>query len=188
MASSAELSAFLENVERRAYKQALYAAREHGHALDIVQDSMFRLSRHYGDRPAGELPLLFQRVLRNAIMDFFRRQKVRTNWITLFSSLTAGDDQDVSPGPEILGAESAHPDFADPAEQFERQRTLAVIDEALQQLPARQREAFIMRYWEDMSVSETASAMGCSEGSVKTHCSRAAHALAEILKLKGIHL
>jgi RNA polymerase sigma-70 factor (ECF subfamily) len=65
---------------------------------------------------------------------------------------------------------------------------LHLIEAEIQKLPARQREAFLMRYWQDMDVAETAAAMGCSEGSVKTHCSRATHTLADALRAKGIKL
>ncbi len=90
MASSEELSTFLASVERRAFKQAQFAVRDADGALDIVQDAMLKLSENYGDRPAAELPLLFTRILQNTIHDYFRRQKVRSTWITLFSALGGG--------------------------------------------------------------------------------------------------
>jgi RNA polymerase sigma-70 factor, ECF subfamily len=191
LATPQELSKFLAEVERRAFKQAVFAIREDDSALDVVQDSMMRLAEKYGDRPAEELPLLFQRILQNAIRDHFRRTKVRSFWTTLFSSFTPSD------------AESDHADF-DPLETLEAQpgskqaesaedevnraRTMGLIEREIEKLPARQREAFLLRYWEDMDVAETAGVMGCSEGSVKTHCSRATHALALALKAKGISL
>jgi RNA polymerase sigma-70 factor (ECF subfamily) len=73
-----------------------------------------------------------------------------------------------------------------PATQLENSQTLRVIETALKKLPARQREAFVLRYWEEMSVAETAESMGCSEGSVKTHCSRALHAMASLLEQEGL--
>lgn len=184
MASDKELADFLAGVERRAFKQAAYAVRGDDASLDIVQDAMIRLAEKYGDRPAADLPLLFQRILQNAIHDYFRRQKVRNTWVSLFSSLSNADDDDFDPldttdnGSEIEGGES----------RLEREQVLSLIDDEIRKLPARQREAFLMRYWEDMDVAETAAAMGCSEGSVKTHCSRATHALAQALKAKGITL
>src|ERR687884_219449 len=93
MATEKELSDFLEDVERRAFKQAVYAVRRDESALDIVQDAMIKLAEKYGDKPAAELPLLFQRILQNTIHDHFRREKVRSTWISLFSGL-AGDDED----------------------------------------------------------------------------------------------
>lgn len=186
MASDKELADFLAGVERRAFKQAAYAVRDDDASLDIVQDAMIRLAEKYGDRPAAELPLLFQRILQNAIHDYFRRQKVRNTWVSLFSSLNNTDDDEFDP---LETLESADGDGAESGEtRLEREQVLALIDDEIQKLPARQREAFLMRYWEDMDVAETAAAMGCSEGSVKTHCSRATHALALALKAKGITL
>jgi RNA polymerase sigma-70 factor (ECF subfamily) len=176
MASRQELSNFLESVERRAFKQAVYAVRDDDTALDVVQDAMFKLAEKYADKPPAELPLLFQRILQNVIHDHFRRQKVRNLWTTLLSSLQPDNDEGGS-----RTSESA-------AQLVERDQILRAIDAEVQKLPTRQREAFVMRYWQEMDVAETAIAMGCSEGSVKTHCSRATHALAIALQAKGITL
>ncbi len=186
MASDKELADFLASVERRAFKQAAYAVRDDDGALDIVQDAMIKLAEKYGDRPAAELPLLFQRILQNTVHDYFRRQKVRNTWVSVFSSLNNGDDEDFDPL-EMLDA-AGQGGLESNETRLEREQVLAQIDAEIQKLPARQREAFLMRYWEDMDVAETAAAMGCSEGSVKTHCSRATHALAAALKAKGISL
>src|SRR5512145_3150382 len=188
MASAEELSAFLASAERRAFKQAQFAVRDADAALDIVQDAMLKLAENYGDRPAAELPLLFTRILQNTIHDYFRRQKVRTTWITLFSALGGRGEEDDSDPLETLEA-LAGSDGAESAEdKVERSQVIAIIEEEISRLPARQREAFLMRYWEEMDVAETAAAMGCSEGSVKTHCSRATHALAKALSARGIRL
>jgi len=189
MATEKELSDFLENVERRAFKQAAYAVRKDEAALDIVQDAMIKLAEKYGDKPAAELPLLFQRILQNTIHDYFRREKTRSAWISLFSS--PGNDPDDPEGfdrLETFGAEDGTEAAESSADKVERGQVLAAIDEEISKLPTRQREAFLMRYWQDMDVAETAAAMGCSEGSVKTHCSRATHALAQALRAKGITL
>ncbi|BCB26360.1 RNA polymerase sigma factor [Sulfurimicrobium lacus] len=188
LATERELSDFLVQVERRAFKQAAFAVRDDHAALDVVQDAMMKLAEKYGDRPADELPLLFQRILQNAIRDYFRRHKVRAMWTTLMSSFSTNHDGDEQDPLETLEVESDSNYFENPSKQLDRQQTLAVIEDALKELPARQREAFLLRYWEDMDVAETAEAMGCSEGSVKTHCSRATHALAAILKKKGVQL
>jgi RNA polymerase sigma-70 factor (ECF subfamily) len=150
---------------------------------------MMRLSERYGDRAPEELPPLFQRILQNAIRDWFRRSKVRSLWTTLFSSLggTRGEEDDQDPLETLEAAGAANPEPT-PAEQVERSQVLEIIEEEISKLPARQREAFLMRYYEELDVAETAWAMGCSEGSVKTHCSRAAHALAAALKSRGITL
>jgi RNA polymerase sigma factor (sigma-70 family) len=189
MATDKELSDFLAHVERRAFKQAVYAVRKDEAAFDIVQDAMIKLAEKYGDKPAAELPMLFQRILQNTILDFFRREKVRNTWVSLFSGMgrrdNEGEEFDIL---ETYEAEDGSLAAESTADQVERQQTLEIIDAEVQKLPARQREAFLMRYWQDMDVAETAEAMGCSEGSVKTHCSRATHALAESLKAKGIKL
>jgi len=187
MASEKELADFLTNVERRAFKQAVYAVRDDDAALDIVQDAMIKLAEKYGDRPLAELPLLFQRILQNMTHDFFRRQKVRNTWVSLFSSFGNGDDEEFDLL-ETLEAQDSSSRSESTEQTLERHQVLALIDDEVQKLPARQREAFLMRYWEDMDVAETAAAMGCSEGSVKTHCSRATHTLAQALKAKGITL
>lgn len=174
-------------MERRAFRQASYAVRDEEAALDIVQDSMMKLAEKYGDRPHDELPMLFQRILQNCIRDHYRRHKVRSLWTTLFSALSPKDDEDFDPLESML-VENASKLAATPHGQLEQAQTLARIEHEIGKLPPRQREAFLMRYWEDMDVAETALAMGCSEGSVKTHCSRATHALAKALKAKGVGL
>jgi RNA polymerase sigma-70 factor, ECF subfamily len=157
-------------------------------ALDIVQDAMLRLAEKYGTRPAQEFPMLFQRILQNAIRDFFRRQKVRSTWTILLSALfpNRGDDE---PDPlDTLAADDRSAPARGPLEMLEQSQLIDLIELELKRLPARQREAFLLRYWQDLDVAETAHAMGCSEGSVKTHCSRATHALAAALKAKGVEL
>ncbi len=189
MASETELSDFLKGAEKRAFKRSAYHVRDSDAALDIVQDTMMKLAQHYGDRPLAELPMLFQRILSNNILDWFRRRKSRN---ALFSSLddiearSEGgdfdllenflDDSDAKSCQQTLSAQDIN----------ERAQTVRAIEEQIMALPARQREAFLMRYWEDMDVAETAAAMGCSEGSVKTHCSRAVHALSKALSALGI--
>jgi RNA polymerase sigma-70 factor (ECF subfamily) len=187
LASRSELSTFLQGIERRAFKQAVFAVREEEAALDIVQDAMLRLAEKYGDRPVAELPLLFHRIMQNAIRDWFRRQKVRSLWTTLLSSLSPGREDDEHDPLETLEADADSNEEA-PASILERAQVLEIIEQELARLPGRQRQAFIMRYWEELDVAETARVMGCSEGSVKTHCSRAAHTLAAALKARGITL
>ena len=184
MAKPQELSDFLAQVERRAFKQAAYAVRDDHAALDIVQDAMLKLSENYSQRPAEEFPMLFQRILQNTIRDHYRRQRVRNLWTTLFSSFAAGHDEDE----DVLDTLAPHGDEGrnNPSDELERAQTLRLIEAAVRKLPQRQREAFLLRYWEEMSVEETAALMGCSAGSVKTHCSRAVHMLAATLGRKGV--
>ena len=149
---------------------------------------MLRLAEKYGDRPAAELPLLFHRITQNAIRDWFRRQKVRSLWTTLLSSLTPNRDDDEQDPLETLEAPDGSNRIAGPGEQLEQSQVLEIIEEEISRLPERQREAFVMRYWEELDVAETARRMRCSEGSVKTHCSRATHTLATALRARGITL
>ena len=188
LSSSAELSQFLSSVERRAYKHALYAVRDDHAALDIVQDAMIKLSEKYGDKPAEELPMLFQRILQNTIRDHYRRQKVRSTWISLFSGFQPRHEDDEFDPLDVLEDSENQSTPAAPEASLQQRQVIALIEDALGNLPARQREAFLLRYWEGLDTNETAAAMGCTEGSVKTHCSRAVHALSVSLKAKGVEL
>lgn len=185
LSSPQQLSSFLESVERRAFKQAMFAVRDEDAALDIVQDAMLKLAEKYGDRPDEEYPMLFQRILQNTIRDYYRRSKVRSMWTTILSAFSQDDNEDHDPL-ETLAADEDDAGPKTPESKLQQAQTLNLIDEEIKKLPARQREAFLMRYWEDMDVAETAAAMGCSEGSVKTHCSRATHTLASALSARGI--
>jgi RNA polymerase sigma-70 factor, ECF subfamily len=188
LSTSAELDQFLSSVERRAYKHALFAVRDTHVALDIVQDTMLKLAEKYSDKPNDELPLLFQRILQNTIRDHFRRQKVRSAWVTLFSGLQPKHEEEDFDPLDVLEDDDNQSTPAAPFEALEQKQLISVIEQAMTALPARQREAFLLRYWEGLDTAETATAMGCTEGSVKTHCSRATHALAETLKKKGVEL
>ncbi len=188
MATEQELSDFLKSVEKRAFKRSLYHVRNEESALDIVQESMMKLAEHYGDKPPSELPMLFQRILVNNTLDWFRRNKTHS---ALFSNMgdfdTANSDGDF----DLLEAynvldESRSTESTQDA--LQRAQLLRDIEIEIQELPPRQREAFLMRYWEEFDVAETAAAMGCTEGSVKTHCSRAVFALGRALRAKGISL
>ena len=160
MATARELSDFLEAVERRAFRQTAYAVRDDHAALDIVQDAMMKLAEKYGEKPMTELPMLFQRILQNTMRDYWRRQKVRNLWTTLLSSFggSAEDGEDRDP----LETIDVEDDSDEPSAQLERSQTIKLIENALQNLPARQREAFVLRYWEEMDVAETAKIMGLS--------------------------
>jgi RNA polymerase sigma-70 factor (ECF subfamily) len=149
---------------------------------------MLKLAEKYGDKPLTELPMLFQRILQNTIRDYFRRQKVRSGWLTLFSGLqTKGEEEEFDPLDVLEDSENQSVPAA-PDVSLQQGQIIALIEQALSKLPSRQREAFLLRYWEGLDTNETAEAMGCTEGSVKTHCSRAVHALAVSLKAKGVEL
>jgi len=172
----AAMERFLAGVERRAFRMARLAVRDDDDALDILQDAMLRLVRHYGNAPQEEWPLLFFRILRNRVFDHQRRGAVRRRFTVIFSRGPDGDDDDyepivASPGPASDG----------PEHRVAMADAIAALEEAVGRLPARQQEAFLLRSLEGLDVAATAAVMGCSEGSVKTHYSRAVHSLREML-------
>lgn len=186
MASDQELSDFLKSAEKKAFKRALYHVRDEEAALDIVQDSMIKLCTSYSDKPLPEIPLLFQRILSNTVLDWFRRRKTRN---ALFSNQNDFDN-DESPGNfdllEVFVGNTDQASSQSAEQSVGRLQTLEQIEKAVMNLPGRQREAFLLRYWEELDVAETAAVMGCSEGSVKTHCSRAILALNKSLSEQGL--
>ncbi|WP_405232986.1 RNA polymerase sigma factor [Lentisalinibacter salinarum] len=165
-----QLNAFLAGVERRALRIAEIGTGDRDEAMDLVQDAMIRLVRKYARRPESEWAPLFFRILTNRVRDSQRRRAVRNRVFYWFG----GDDEDGRPDPV---AEAPDPASGAPDEQLEMRETMAVLETAIRALPARQQEAFMLRNFEGLDVAATAAAMGCSEGSVKTHYSRAVHAL-----------
>ena len=166
----------------------MLALRDEAAALDAVQEAMLRLATKYGERSVDEWPMLFHRILQNVARDMLRRQKVRNTWVSLWSGLSKRDGaENDDPLETLSAADDSNRDLA-PDTLVERDQMLALIETEISKLPQRQREAFLLRYWEDMDTAETAAIMGCSEGSVKTHCSRATKALATALTAKGITL
>lgn len=152
------------------------ATRDRDEALDIVQDAMVKLVQRYADRPETEWRALFHRILHNAIQDWHRRHWVRSRWRIWFNH-----DTRESPHGDPL---EKVPDSrnADLEKHLYLKRAAEAVEEALKALPLRQRQAFLFRAWEGLDVAKTAAAMGCSEGSVKTHYSRAVHALRALLE------
>lgn len=170
-ATMAALNRFLAGVERRAFRIARIALRHDEDALDAVQDAMLRLAQRYSGRDPAEWPALFYRILQNRVRDLQRRRMVRSRVMALLPWRRGGEDEDADPVAEA-------PDTAPgPAVQVENSALLAALEGALQELPARQREAFLLRSVEGLDVAQTAIAMGCSDGSVKTHHFRALQAL-----------
>jgi len=188
VATEQELSDFLKSVEKRAFKRSVYHVRDDEAALDIVQDSMMKLAEHYGDKPAQELPMLFHRILSNTTLDWFRRNKTRKALFSNFSDFDSDQDEGEFNLLEALAVENDSQTTQSAEDNFASVANVHDIEVEIQNLPARQREAFLMRYWDELSIAETAQIMGCSEGSVKTHCSRASQTLANALKIKGISL
>ena len=172
--SKQALNRFLAGAERRAFLMARMATGSADEAMDIVQDAMLQLVRYYGGRDEGEWPPLFHRILQRRIFDWYRRSRVRNRWRHWFSS---DDESDGDPLEKYRD-----PAAIDPADAAANDRTMAALKEAVGDLPLRQQQAFLLRAWEGLDTQETARAMGCSEGSVKTHYSRAVHALRQRLK------
>jgi RNA polymerase sigma-70 factor (ECF subfamily) len=169
---------FLASVERRAYRIAQIAVGNSEDALDLVQDAMFGLVQRYGSKSESEWGALFHRILQSRIRDWYRRNKVRNHWRVWRDRYRKQDEEESNNAVENL----ADPAGRDPSEQLEGQDSIHALETALQSLPYRQQQAFLLRTWEGMSVAETAYAMGCSQGSVKTHYSRAVHAMRELLE------
>ena len=170
-----ELNRFLAEVERKAYRMAQIALRHDDDALDAVQDAMLQLARRYAERPPAEWRPLFYRILQNRIRDLQRRRMVRGKVMALLPRRQGEDGEMPDPVAEA-------PDHGPgPAEQVEGMDVMAALERALALLPARQREAFLLRNMEGLDVAETAAAMGCSDGSVKTHYFRAVQVLKEQL-------
>jgi RNA polymerase sigma-70 factor, ECF subfamily len=168
---SRELERFLVSVERRAFRIAELALRDADDALDAVQDSMIQLARHYGARPTEEWKPLFYRILNNRIRDFQRRRKVRARLFVWFSP-SAREDGEAPDAVESLPDPGGSSD-----ERLEGEEAMRVLELAIAALPPRQQQAFMLRNFEGLDVAQTAVAMGCSEGSVKTHYFRAVQAL-----------
>ncbi len=162
------------SVERRAFLIARMAVGDREEALDLVQDAMLRLVENYGARPKDEWGPLFQRILQSRIRDWYRRSRVRHRfrvWLGRGDEANAGDPLEQQPD-----RASAAPD-----KRAHTSQTISALEGALAELPLRQRQAFLLRVWEDLDVAQTAKAMSCSEGSVKTHYFRAVRALRERL-------
>lgn len=173
----AALGRFLAGVEQRAYRMARIAVRNDADALDIVQDAMLQLARRYGHGRSEEWAPLFYRILQNRIRDHQRRRKVRERLFAFawLPGLRSHDEPHDDPIDQVATPEKGA------AETVMEDEAMRALEGALAQLPARQREAFMLRNFEGLDVAATAAAMGCSEGSVKTHYSRAVHTLRTML-------
>jgi RNA polymerase sigma-70 factor (ECF subfamily) len=170
-----QLNRFLADVERRALRMAEIAVRDRDEALDLVQDAMIKLVRKYASRPRLEWTPLFYRILQNGIRDWHRRQAVRNRVMFWSSRGSAADDT------YDVVANAVDPATREPLEEVQTDEAMQHLELAVQALPARQREAFMLRTFQGLNVAGTALAMGCSEGSVKTHYSRAVHSLRKTL-------
>jgi RNA polymerase sigma-70 factor (ECF subfamily) len=165
------LETFLASVERKAFRIAQIALRHEADALDVVQDAMLQLSTRYAARPPEEWRPLFYRILENRVRDVQRRRSVR-NRVMAYMPWRA-DDQEDAADPIDQAVDRAPL----PPAQLEADEAMAALEQAIAGLPARQRQAFLLRNFEGLDVAETAATMKCSQGSVKTHYFRALHAL-----------
>ncbi len=172
---SQQLEAFLMKTERRAFRMAQLSTRNREDALDIVQDAMMKLVSKYANKPADQWAPLFYRILNNRIMDFHRRNTTQSRWRVWFSN---ADDEDYNYDP----VQHAPSDELSPGAMADLEDSVERVDHFIQRLSPRQRQAFLLRAWEGMDVAETAKIMKCSQGSVKTHYSRAVHFLREQLQ------
>jgi RNA polymerase sigma-70 factor (ECF subfamily) len=172
------LNRFLAGIEKRAFRMAELATNDHEHAMDIVQDAMLSLVKNYSHKGEKDWGPLFHRILQSKIRDWYRRSRTRNS---VFSWLrSAGDDSDEGTYDPIQQA--ADPVSLKPDSSAGNEQLMNIALEAIRQLPLRQQQAFLLRAWEGYDVRETATAMGCSQGSVKTHYSRATKALKRSLE------
>ncbi|HEX4152891.1 MAG TPA: RNA polymerase sigma factor [Steroidobacteraceae bacterium] len=171
-----ELDKFLAEIERRAFRMAQVALRDADDAMDVVQDAMLKLARNYAARPSAEWRPLFYRILENGIRDLQRRRSVRKRFMVWLPGPKEDPENEAQdPLDNVSDGGTPVPERLMQAEAMDK------LESSLRALPKRQREAFMLRNFEGLDVAETASAMGCSEGSVKTHYSRAVHTLREQL-------
>ena len=177
LANNQSIEQFLSGVERRALRTAQFATRNTDEALDLVQDAMIGLVRNYAQHPADEWPPLFYSILQSRIRDWQRRTTVRNRLRAWLRPDTDADGEERDVWQDI-----ADPSAKNPVEVMALKNSTQAVEKALCALPTRQREAFLLRVWEGLDVAQTATAMGCSEGSVKTHYSRAVHSLRELLE------
>ena len=148
MATEKELSDFLQSVEKRAFKRSVYHVRDDEAALDIVQDSMMKLAEHYSDKPSNELPMLFQRILSNTTLDWFRRNKTKKALFSNFSDFESSSDSDEFDILESLTQSDNNPIVQSAEENYASAENFHDIEDEVQKLPTRQREAFLLRYWD----------------------------------------
>jgi RNA polymerase sigma-70 factor (ECF subfamily) len=168
------LDEYLASVEKRAYMIAYYSTNNQDDALDIVQEAMMKLAQSYAHKPEEEWPPLFHRILQTKILDYYRKQKVHKKWFHFFPGLFGDIEENI-----VNTVEDTR--NTKPEDKFSQHKAMEILDDAIQNLPQRQQQTFLLRAWEGLDVAETANCMGCSQGSVKTHYSRALHSLRQAL-------
>lgn len=174
----AALDRFFRDVERRALRMAQLGTGNIDDALELVQEAMLGFVRHYAGKPSADWAPLFYRVLDSRLLDFHRRQSVRRRWLSMsFASSPAEPDDAADPIADVADDQNI-----DPLQRYADESAMAALQAGLRALPDRQRQAFLLRHWEGFDGATTAGIMGCSEGSVKTHLSRALHGLRRSLE------
>lgn len=163
------------HVEKKGYRIALLAVGQHADAIDILQDAMLKLVSHYSDKPSKDWKPLFYRILNNRITDFHRQQKLKN---MLFFWRNNNDEDSDEPLHESVADEKGE----EPVKQLDKEMQQEDILRELEKLPLKQQQCFLLRSWEGLSVAQTADAMGCSQGSVKTHYFRAVQKLKVVLE------
>lgn len=181
MLNSINFDKFFKENEKKFYKKIFFTVKNEDIALDILQDSMIKLMENYSEKPIEELPLLFHTIVSNCTNDYFRKKNNKTiQYVSDFSAEIENEDQFLeSLSVQHLGDISFNSHYSN--------ELLIIIQEGVEMLPLRQKEAFLLRYMNELSIIETAEIMKCSEGSVKTHCSRACLFLSDFLTKKGVH-
>ena len=177
MATQKEFEKFFKDNEKKAFRKINYQIQNEDNALDIVQDAMIKLIQNYQDKPIEEIAPLFYTILHNCLMDFLRRASFENK---TFMNVENSDVEDPEGFQDNVFYESGQFE-KDASFDFSQKESLKIIEAGLRELPERQRQAFLFRYLEELSVEETAEAMKCSEGSVKTHCFRAIQSLKNFL-------
>lgn len=172
-----ELDHFLASIEKRAFKMAVIATRNRDDALDIVQDAMIKLVRNYADRTTDEWGALFHRILQSTILDWHRRSKVRNRWRIFLGGKDQSGEEEEDPLEKLAVSNLPRPDI-----QVQHDAAMQQLDQAVEKLPLRQQQVFLLRQLAGLDVAQTATAMGITQGSVKTHYSRAVQSLRESLE------
>lgn len=180
MLNSINFENFFKENEKKFLKKIMFLVKDEDVSFDILQESMIKLMENYADKPISELPLLFHTIVSNNINDYFRKKNNHTvQYISDFSGIIENDEQFLE---SISNQQIEELPFI---ENYSKE-VMTIIQEGLDNLPLRQKEAFLLRYFDELSISETAEIMKCSQGSVKTHTSRACACLANFLKKKNI--
>lgn len=178
MATPKEIDDFLNANEKKAYRKINYQIKNEHDSLDIVQEAMIKLVQNYQSKPISEYSSIFNTILHNCLVDFLRKQNLNNKYIKDYGVDSEEDSQYV-----LFDSEMFNNNFYDKSIEdkiIDRDKMQQIMD-AIQNLPTRQSEAFLLRYFDELSIEETAKVMNCSQGSVKTHCSRAIIALKSIL-------